>query len=227
MKIKTFETTLIGRPKVSEIEIKEFELPRPNSRNSGRKYESTNRRAFGPYWQKVFEQNEIAAYERKAKTNDQLRREFLAANPSDQALRFRFKISKQTIGMYRKEYNQQKLYQAQPIPFIMSYQYDESGYIVVGGRFPSTYMFFQDCYARCVHYKIADPRFVPPEYLVEIRNRQIQGDKEWLQWIVPNEKEIAHLKRFLGIKELYNSVNFAMGWTREETPIDYDPITEH
>jgi len=222
MRIKTFETSLTGKSKVSEIEEIPFTIPKARQRNSGRKYESLNRIAFGKHWHRVLEENERLAYDRKAKDNAQLQREFLQAYPSDMALRYRFKTYKLTVGMYRKKYNQQVLFQSQPPVFLVSFQYDMSSTIVVGGIYPSTYMSFQDCYQRCVNLKIADPRFVPHDYIVKIRDRQNDGDEEWLEWIVPDEKELRTLRRYLQVDELYNSVHFPQGWTREETPIDYE-----
>lgn len=234
MKIKTFETILNdpkSKAKVQELNINQFSPPPIQvSRNSGRTYES-DRPMYRRFIWELLEQNEFLAYQKKAKTNTELQREFLLKFPRNQKLRYRFKTYKATIGMFRKRYNNQQLFASQPPPYLLSFQYDELGFIVVGGIYQHIYMTFDDCYRRCLEFKVADPRFVPPEYIVEIRNRQIEQSMEgpptdskqlnWLDWIVPDEDTIKRLCTKLKLKQgLYNSVRFPKGCTREETPID-------
>lgn len=171
---------------------------------------------------KVLEDNEFDAYEREAKTNEVIQREFLLKYKRNSSLRYQFKTYRATVGMFRKRFNKGILYSAQPPPYLMSFSYDESGYITVGGNRANQYMMFYDCYARCINYRIADPRFVEYDLIVEIRNRQNEGVEEWLDWIVPNDDMIKRLCTKLGVNDLYNSVKFLMGWTREETPKDYE-----
>lgn len=235
MKIKSFEMLLSEpnkKPKFSETQINQFNPPPVQpKRNSGRSYTASNRVLYKRHLHDVFENNEFLAYTKEAKTNEVILREFLLAFNRNQKLRYRFKQYKRTIGMYRKEFNEQKLFSSQPPPFLMSFQYDDIGFIVVGGNHRTTYMTFEDCYARCVEFQIADPRFVPHEYIVEIRNRQNEQTTskltklngiDWTNWIVPNEDTIKRLCTKIGIKDLYNSVRFPRGCTREETPIDED-----
>ena len=86
-------------------------------------------------------------------------------------------------------------------------------------------MFFQDCYQRCLNLQIADPRFVPEEYIVALRDKQNQG--EWLDWTVPTQTTIQRLCTRFQLDDLYNSMKFPMGWTREETPNDFEPLTDY
>lgn len=232
MKIKTFETTLSNPvPKFHETEIKTFDPPPPPSRNSGRAYKAKNREVYRHYFGELFENNEFLAYQRKALTNEQIQRTFLMKYKRNRTIRYRFETYRFTVGMFRNQYNKQLLYASQPAPYLLSFQYDETGYIVVGGNQANTYMSFEDCYQRCVELKVADPRFVPPELIVEIRNRQTElltlpsneqpnDGINWLEWIAPNEDLIKRLCTKLKLKELYNSVRFPRGWTREETPIE-------
>jgi hypothetical protein len=121
-------------------------------------------------------------------------------------------------------YNRGVLYSSQPPTWLLSFYYTKFGYIELGGaRKKGVLAYFEDCYYYCVKLKVADPRFVPYDYIVEIRNRQNDGIREWLEWIVPTDEEIKNLARRLNVKEVYNSVSFYPGYTREETPIDFEP----
>jgi hypothetical protein len=78
-------------------------------------------------------------------------------------------------------------------------------------------MHFIECYKRCIEYKIADPRFIEPQHITEIRNRINSGDESWLSWSVPPDDWIKAFTTRIG-REPYNSVYFPLGWTREESP---------
>jgi hypothetical protein len=71
--------------------------------------------------------------------------------------------------------------------------------------------------------KVADPRFVPYDLIVEIRNRQNDNIYEWLEWVVPTDDDIKKLQTKLRVKELYNSVKFYAGFKREDTPTNFEP----
>lgn len=225
MKIRTFELALnepYAIPKTEEKTINKVSAPKPIKRNTGNNYKGPNRVTVGPFIQKLLENNEYLAYEDEAKTNEQIQREILLQFKRHHSLRYQFKSYRKTIGMYRKNYNQQKLYSAQPTPYLVSFQYDEFGFIVIGGNQPRTFKSFLECYQDCVTYKIADPRFIPYELIVEIRNRQNEAIQEWLEWIVPDDNTIEAIAKRAGVKEIYNSVHFARGLTREESPME-DP----
>jgi hypothetical protein len=222
MIIKTFEQSLKGSITSKEIKLTTFVVPKPIPRNSKREYQSRNRETYAKWLYKVFYDNEVFAYQKKAKTNDQIQTRLLEENKHNSLLRKRFKQYKYTIGTFRRRYNQGVLYSAQPATFILSLQYDEHNYVVVGGNSPRTYMTFEDCYDRCMEFKVADPRFVPYEYIVAVRNKQIQNQEEWLKWVVPTDDDIKKFCTECKIKEIYNSVNFLSGWKREDTPTDYD-----
>lgn len=203
-------------------------MPKIPPRKVGRTYQ-TEGQLVSRWVHDKLEANELLAYQKKALTNIELQRELLSRFPSNMSLRYRFKSYKATIGTYRKRFNEMKLYSAQPEPFLASFQYDEVGYIVMGGIYQTTYLMFEECYQRCVDLKIADPRFVPPEYITELRNRKIEQlttkkytGTNWLEWIVPDEDTIKGLKIRLKLKELYNSVRFPKGCTREETPEGFE-----
>jgi len=219
MKIVSFKQDKGQEAKVKEQSVDtELVVPKANSRNSGRPYNAVNRETTVHYLYKLFYENELA---NPPRTNDDLKADLLLTYKHRQAIKRRFKSYQYTINMFRNQYNLGTLWQSQPATFLMSFQYDECGYVVIGGNRIHEYMYFEDCYQRCDNYKMADPRFIPYELIVEIRNRQQQGDPDWLQWMVPTDADIKTLKTNLKVKEVYNSVNFRDGWTREATPKDF------
>jgi hypothetical protein len=224
MKIRTLELKLnepYAIPKTSITEFREFQKPKAIPRNTGRTYETRRRTTYAPYVSDLLDRNEFLAYEKKALTNEELQRDILKKFARNTSLRYKFKRYAVTLGMFRKKYNEQKLYAAQPTPYLVSFAYDKFNRIIVGGN-DRSYMTFQECYQRCLDFKIADPRFVPPELIVEIRNRQNEGIEEWLHWIVPDDKTLDNIRVLIKRDEIYNSVRFSIGWTREDTPHDYD-----
>lgn len=223
MKIQTFEETLGGKFRTTDFENKKIIVPKPIQRNTGIKYEAEARVTYCHWLFEVFQNNEYLAYKNEAWTNDIIKRrlllQFAKKLPS---LRNRFRTYKYTIGIFRNYYNDNKLYSAQPPTLLVSFPYNDLGYIQGFGKDHYRILSFEECYRHCINLKIADPRFVQYEHIVEIRNRQVQGEKEWLAWIVPTDKQIKEVAVKAGIKEVYNSVRFPQGWTREDTPIDSD-----
>ena len=211
-KIISFEEDLL---KESTKEIVEY-VP-PKQRNiKGRKYNAKDRMQYGPYLEKMFYENELARYEKKQRTNAQLKTDFLRDHDNHYYLKKRFITFKETIGNYRTRYNKRKLYAAQEPVYLLSFQYDEYGIIVVDGKRYYEYLSFEQAYARCIEFKVADPRFVPHGLIKRIRDRITSKDPEFLQWSVPTDKWIRSFENKIG-KNAYNSVHFPAGWQREDT----------
>jgi hypothetical protein len=225
-KITTFEKTLEGKVTVSTKDILTFDIPEPVKRNSGREYKSTERDMYTRTLYNLFYENEIKAYYEKPLTKKQIQQKLLDKHKRNRTIRKKLTNYLTTVGMWRKMYNEGKLYSSQPQVYLISFEYDMHGYIVIGGRHPYAYRYFMDCYNKCLIHKIADPRFIPYEDIVAIRNKQIQLDPDWLDWIVPDEVTLQRLRTETGVDELYNSVKFRKGFTREETPVNYVPIKE-
>jgi len=227
MKIRTFEQLMSGEGKFSEKELIPFVVPIAKPRNSGRTYNTKNRDVWSNDFIKLFANNEILAYQGKALTDDKIKNEILLRYKHNRILIRKMKNYSLTVGMCRIKYNNGCLRSSQEPTFLLSFRYDENGYIILGGNhgiYRLHYMHFMDCYARCVSFRVADPRFVPYEYIVEIRNRQIQGEREWLDWVVPTDQQIKETATKCKVKELYNSVDFYQGYTREETTHDHIPV---
>src|SRR5690606_4803084 len=85
---------------------------------------------------------------------------------------------------------------------------------------PTTYLYFEEAYQLCNHYKIADPRFVEPDVVEEVRNRINSNDRDWLVWRVPDEKWIKTFEEKIN-RPIYNSVPFPEGWRKEDTPANF------
>lgn len=212
---------------VTKLEV--LEIPKPEKRNSGRDLELK-----AGSWKRIlynlFYNNEIAKFEDKL-TGIQIKR-LLINKLTDRAkiVDKHFKSYKYSISLERNKYNQGNLYSAQPPTFLMSLPYGEDFYPIIGGHnhhFYTKYIYFEEVVERCKKFKIADPRFFEYEIIVEIRNRQIQGDKEWLKWVVPNDKQIKDLELRLPIDQpIYNSVKFAPGFTHADTPADFEPFKD-
>lgn len=225
-KITTFEKSLDGKVTASVKDITTFDIPTPVKRNSGRIYKSTERDLHTRTLYRLFYENEIKAYYAKPLTKEQLQERLLSLHPRNRTIRNRLRKYQVTMGMWRKQYNEGILYTSQPQIYFLSFEYDKNGYIVIGGRSPYSYRYFMDCYNKCLIHKVADPRFIPYEDIVAIRNKQIQLDPDWLKWIVPDEVTLQRLRTETGVDELYNSVKFPRGFTREETPTNWTPLKE-
>jgi hypothetical protein len=225
-RITTFEKSLEGKVTANTKNITTFEIPPAVKRNSGRPYKSTERDMYTRTLFRIFEQNEYLAYYAKPLTKKQIQERLLKEHKTNRLLKKKMDRYLLTVGMWRQRYNDGKLFSSQPLPYLISFEYDMYGRIVVGGRSPHSYRYFMDCYNKCIIHKIADPRFIPYDTIVEMRNRQLQLIPEWLEWIVPDEVTLKMLRRETGVKELYNSVKFPPGFTREETPSNFTALEE-
>jgi len=220
MKITSFEVELSKSlpPIETNTKVTKYKPPR-EVKTKGRKYEAKDRQVYGPFLEDLFYKNELLAYEKKAKTNAQLKYEFLDKYKRNYQLRNRFKNYKETIGNLRSKYNRRTLYSQQAPVYIISLQYNEINNIVVDGNRYYQLLSFEEAYERCLEFKVADPRFVPPEYIEKIRDRQNSEDPLWRDWSVPSARWIRSFENKIGC-EAYNSVYFPVGWTREDTPND-------
>jgi len=223
MKITTFEVSLnSGKVTQKQTNITKYEPPVINKPKTGRVYNAKDRDTYGAFLEVMFYNNEIAAYsEDGAKTQEELRDIFLEQYKHNYELKRRFKRYKESIGNLRNKYNSRKLFTLQEPVYLLSFQYNSFGVIVVNGNQYYKFLSFQEAYRRCVDFKVADPRFIPPELLSKLRDRVNSADPDWLDWSVPPLKWIDQFERLIGM-EAYNSVHFPPGWTREETPIDCD-----
>jgi hypothetical protein len=229
-RITTFEKNVTtGAIKLNTREITTYTTPQVPSRNSGRTYGANKAKGdlYTRTLHKLFEDNEIRAYHAKPYTKQQLLDSLLAEHKTNKYLARQFARYAYTIGIFRKKYNLQTLYTSQPPVYLISFEYDSNGYIVVGGRYSGDYRYFEDCYNKCISLKIADPRFIPPDYIENIRNFQLQGHQDWLEWIVPNEENLKRLQTETKQKDgLYNTVKFRPGWRKEDTPLDFRPLED-
>lgn len=221
MKISSFEISLTkGITQHTDIEVTKYEPP-PANKPKGRKYTPVDRVTYGPFLEELFYNNEIAAYDREAKTNTELKTIFLIDQKNNYILKNRFKRYKETIGNLRSKYNRRMLYSQQEPVYLISNPYDTFGYIVLNGKQYYTHISFQEVYRQCLDLKIADPRFIPPDLIEKLRDRKNSEDPQWQDWSVPPAKWIKSFERTIGM-EAYNSVRFPQGYTREETPKDSD-----
>ena len=199
-------------------------------RNSGKAYSPDNNHNM---WHKdlvryLFE-NEFRHFREKW-TNEVIRDKLIDLHRHNRTLKKNFRNHRYSLSTFRNWYNQSKLTASQPRLILISLVYDENGYPIVGpfnNRFMKDYIYFIEVYTRCCELKIADPRFVPYEYIVEIRNRQVQNEPEWMQWWTPTDKEIKTVADKLNISKpslVYNSVKFPNGFGMEETPVDFVPF---
>lgn len=226
-RITTFEKNVsTGAIKLNVKEIKTYTTPSVPSRNTGREYKSKYP-MYTRTLHKLFQDNEIRAYHTKPYTKQQLLDSLLEEHKSNSYLKRQFARYAYTIGIFRKKYNTGTLFSSQPPVYLISFEYDSNGYVVVGGKFSGDYRYFEDCYNKCISLKIADPRFIPPEYIENIRNFQLQGHQDWLEWIVPNEEILKQLQTETKQRDgLYNTVKFRKGWRKADTPLDFQPLED-
>lgn len=228
MQINSYTHEQGRKPKEVVTKLEVLEIPQPIKRNSGRVVE----RKIAS-WKKIlselFLQNETAKFEDK-KTNIEIKR-LLINKLTDRAtiVDGQFKKYKYSISTERNKYNRGNLYSSQPATFLMSLPYSDDAYPIIGGHnnhFYTKYIYFEEVVERCKQFKIADPRFFEYEIIVEIRNRQIQGEAEWLQWAVPNDQQLRNLHQTFIVKDLYNIVQFAPGFTNADTPDNFVPFAD-
>ena len=220
MKISAFEISLQSGniSDTKETNITKYKAPE-QTKPKGREYNAKIRSVFKQWIGPQLEANEYKAYDKALTDQDILA--LLLKKYKDWTIRKRFHSGKETVGSLRTLYNKQVLYAAQPKTYLVSFPYNKYNHITSTGAPFARQLSFEECYRKCIDYKVADPRFVPPEYIAELRNRQNSEDPQWKDWRVPNEKWIRSFETRIG-REAYNSVHFTPGWTREDTPIDSD-----
>ena len=229
MQITSYEVTKGGKEQTSIIQSSTFQVPTKimKRRNSGKT------RVARDSWLSnlipIFQQNETLPKKEK-KTDTEIKAWVLSRYYNVKTILRNFKLYRYTIGTFRTQYNESRLTQGQETPLLISLSYDDEGYPLVGayrGRSWKYYIHFEECYHRCAMLKIADPRFVEYEKIVEIRNRLVQQDPEWQDWIVPTDdqlKKIAASLRVRKIENIYNSIKFMHEYSREATPKDFIPF---
>lgn len=230
MQITSYEITKGGREQTSIIQSTTFQVPTKimKRRNSGKA------RAAKDSWVinliPVFKENELAPQKHK-KTDTEIKAWILSKYYNVKTIIKNFKLYRYTVGTFRTKYNTSQLTQHQETPILISLAYDDEGYPLVGayrGRYWPYYIHFEECYHRCAMLKIADPRFVEYEKIVEIRNRLVQQDPDWIDWIVPTDDQLKKIATSLGVRKvenIYNSVKFLNPYTREATPKDFVPFS--
>jgi hypothetical protein len=205
--------------------------PKAESRNSKRRY---NPNAKDLYWRRhlaeIYFRNEFLPRKEKLDKKailDNLLKKF----PKNEKLKRNFQLYRYTISTFRKWYNESRLVSSQPKNILVSIDYDKNGYPLVGAfynKYVNEYIYFEEVRERCVDLKIADPRFIPYEFIVEIRNKQNDGDPEWLTWYAPTDKELKQYEPLLKlpVSRFFNSVEFPEGFRHEDTPVNFVPF-EH
>ena len=226
MKIESFEQESGKAPKRTVHIDQHITLARTQKRNSGLEVVKNVHLLWRRGLAHLFAQNELAPFAEK-KTRNELIDELIKKYSHLKILRRHFKVThKYSISTERRKYNFGSIYSSQPPTFLMSIEYNWEHYPIVGGwnnQFYKDYLYWEEAYTRVCEFAIADPRFLEYEAIVEIRNRQIRGEEEWLKWVVPSDKDLQEISRHLqlDIPNIFNSVIFAPGFTREETPKDF------
>lgn len=216
IKITTLEVQLNSAIPATEqqTDISKYEPPREEKK--GRKYEGRDRITYGPYLEEMFFNNEIEAYLTEPKTSKELQYKFLSDHKSNYQLRQRFKNYKITMNNLRTLYNRGTLYSNQAPVYLLSFDYNDTGIIVVNAKYWYKHLTFKQAYERCIDFKVADPRFIQPDKIVMLRDRKNSGDISWSDWSVPPESFIKSIERKIGMP-LYNSIKFPNFCTKEET----------
>jgi hypothetical protein len=232
MKIEIFEHEL-GKAPIKATYIDEhITLARTQKRNTGIEVVKNTHLMWRRGMAALFHANEIADFHSK-KTRNQLIEDIIKRYPHIKTLKRHFKIThKYSISAERRKYNFGSIYSSQPPTFLLSLEYNWEHYPIVGGyenQFYKDYIYWEEVYTRACEYAVADPRFLEYEAIVEIRNRQIRGEEQWLKWVVPSDKDLQDISRELqlDIPDIFNSVTFAPGFTREETPKDFIPFSDY
>lgn len=232
MKIDIFEHTQGKTPVKQEVIDERVILARTQKRTSGIERTRNLHLAWRRGLYDIFFRNEIAHFEEKI-TRRQIIDELLHKYKHLKQLRRNLTVThRYSISVERRRYNDNSLYASQPPTFLTSIEYNWEHYPIVGGfmnQFYKDYLYWEEAYHRILEHQVADPRFVEYEAIVEIRNRQIRGEDAWLKWIVPTDKDLQTISRQLelDIPNIFNSVIFAPGFTREETPKDFIPFKDY
>lgn len=226
MQINSYSHEQGRKAKETITKLEVLEIPKPEKRNSGIEY-NAKAGSWRRILSKMLYENEVCKFEDKL-TSLQIKRK-LISKLTDRAkiVEGQFNKYKYSISGERAKYNKGNLISSQPVTFLMSLAYGEDAFPIVGGHhrhFFTKYLYFEEAVERCKYYKIADPRFFEYDIIVEIRNRQIQGEEEWLKWAVPTDKQLRDLHQTFVVKDLYNIVTFAPGFTNADTPADFIPF---
>lgn len=212
--IKSINIDLTTRKVESSTnEINTYKPPEINDRIIGRRYNFKNRITYGDYLVDTFFKNEICE---EPKTDQTIKFEFLSKYKS-WSLKKHFKSGMLTIGLFRTRYNKNKLFASQDPVYLLSFCYNSEGRIVFNGTHYYQYLSFRECYQRCIEFKIADPRFITYEEIVQIRNRINSDDPEWKDWRVPTDTILTELAAKIPAPEIYDSVSFLPHLTRIKT----------
>jgi hypothetical protein len=207
-----------------ETNLSPLQISAAKPRTSGRTYTATNRPACARYIYNLLLENEYAAHSITGpKDDEQLKKQIMNRFRYDKSVIRRFMTAKVSVSHYRLLFNENVIIADQPPTPLLSFSYAYNSHPTIGGHYKNAYIAFEECVLLCLHYKKADPRYIPYEQILDIRTRQINNEKEWLDWIVPKDAYIELLKQKFGVDELYNCVQFNEGLTREETPIDFKP----
>lgn len=217
LEIQTTIANLAQRLPVPYTYLQQIEMYVPPIRTDvpkGRVYTTTGH-AVGRYLEKVFRENELAHYNRQQPvTNGHIQRAFLRYFKNRPNIIRRFAKGKQTIGMYRKAYNEQKLYAAQEPVYMISLEYDLSGIPMVGGAKRYSYLTFEAAYQRCLEFKVADPRFFTPETIRKVRSQINSENAEWYDWRAPSEDTLKQITTEIKVAP-YNSMYFPQGYGKD------------
>jgi len=221
IKITTLEVSLNSAMphEESHTNISKYKPP-VLDKPKGRKYEAKDRITYGPFLEQMFFDNELEYYLTQPLSIKELKFKFLSAHKTNYTLKNKFKRYKYTIGMFRSKYNRRELYSTQDPVYLLSFDYNEAGYIVVDGRQYYRSLTFKQAYERCLEFKVADPRFIPHDKIVLLRDRKNSGDPQWADWSVPPDSFLDQLHRTVHRDSMYDTIEFPKFCTREETMQD-------
>jgi hypothetical protein len=227
MQIHTYTHEQGRKPKEEIIKFEILEIPKPIPKNNGisRKFKA------GSWRQWLAEQfylNELAKFEDK-QTNIQFKGALFHKMTNRVCIDNQFAKYKCSISSERHKYNNGNLFSAQPKTILTSLTYGDDHYPIIGGynkHYYNRYIYFEEVVHRCTHYKIADPRFFEYDVIVEIRNRQIQGEEQWLHWVAPTDKQMLDLRRTFMKDKLYGVVEFPPGFNYHDSPENLEPFKD-
>ena len=169
-----------------ETHIEETKAPSPEK---PRQYKPIERVVYGPFLERLFWDNE------KDKERDTILRcvIFDKYGPTKSIVK-NLESSKVTINSLRTKYNRGALYSGQKPLLMLSLVYNDEGKPAYSARERYRELTYSDGYQFCLQYKVADPRFVAPEAIAKILDARNDGNPDWLQWSVPNHKQLAELE---------------------------------
>jgi len=132
--------------------------------------------------------------------------------------------SKSASDVYLKNFSDKRnsyitgnLYASQVLPPLYCWYWNNKGYI----RHPtltSQLISFQYCKRQLKQEQFADPRFFTVEELNELRTKQSDNDRDYINWHVPSIVEIQTIEAEIK-KPIYDSIQFPSGYGKEYNPI--------